>query len=94
MRSPFKHRVSDLAMSMLRSSAVVRDKTNLGRYEERVDGKNEGRITEKGRKCKRSLVGRVCFFGGVDGDACGFYLMLIVRNVDWRGGRELRRGVG
>lgn len=54
---------SDLAIPMLLSSAVVRDNTNLGRGEERVDGRNEGRITERGRKCKRSLVGRVYFFG-------------------------------
>lgn len=51
----------------------------------------KGRITARGMKCKRSLVGRVCvfffFLAGVDGDACGFYLMSIVRNVDWRGGR-------
>lgn len=70
---------SDLAIPMLLSSAV--DSINLGRGEERVDGRNEG------RKCKRSLVGRVYFFGRADGDACGFYLMPIVRNVDWRGGR-------
>lgn len=37
----------------------ARDNTNLGRCEERVDGRNEGRITERDRKCKRSLVGSV-----------------------------------